>query len=299
MFFRHLQREYHFACDRLYPLWVCEDSASCFDLIDWSRTYLISKSIKDLYYTQIIGDPTDRPVLKASASFSKESFGIIDANPYLWNGALSWNSTNVFFRQIRNLVIDTTAVPPDVPIVGIHWPSSQATAITNCIFQLSRVTGNQHTGLLIEEGSGGLLNDLYFYGGGNASVLGNQQYTARNIWFAGADVAVWMTWNWGWTFKSMNFQDCRVGIKMDDVSDGVGSITILDSWFKNVDTAIATTRRNGALGSGASFAMENVQFENVNKVLVGPEGTDLAAVIQPSSDATFIMVSEPTVRDPN
>ncbi|KAF5983754.1 beta-1,3 exoglucanase [Fusarium bulbicola] len=257
-------------------------------------TYLISNSLIDLYYTQIIGDPTNRPVIKASASFSKQSFGLIDGNPYLSTGALAWNSTNVFFRQIRNLVLDTTALPPDFPAVGIHWPSSQATAITNCVFQLSTVPGNQHTGLLIEEGSGGLLNDLYFFGGGNATVLGNQQFTARNLWFSNADVAIWMTWDWGWTFKSTVFKNCRVGIKMDDSSFGLGSITILDSWFENVDVAIATTRNTSqSISSEASLAMENVKFQNVNSVLMGPTGTDLArSAIAPVDSAVFLMVGQ-------
>ncbi|KAF5021729.1 hypothetical protein F66182_6230 [Fusarium sp. NRRL 66182] len=256
-----------------------------------SGTYLISSSLIDLYYTQIIGDPTNRPVIKASGSFSKQSFGLIDANPYLFNGALSWNSTNVFFRQIRNLVLDTTALPPEFPAVGIHWPSSQATSITNCVFMLSTIPGNKHTGLLIEEGSGGLLNDLYFYGGGNATVLGNQQFTARNLWFTNADVAIWMTWDWGWTFKSVMFKNCRVGIKMDDSSFGVGSITMLDSFFENVDTAIATTRNSSAaLGGAGSLAMENVNFQNVNKVLLGPEGIDLAgSAREATGDVAFIM----------
>lgn len=256
------------------------------------RTYLISSSIVDFYYTQLIGDPNDMPVIKASGTFDKESFSLIDANPYLFNGALAWNSTNTFFRQIRNLIIDTTALPTDYPVVGIHWPCSQASAITNCIFKMSSVPGNRHTGLFIEEGSGGLLNDLFFYGGGNATVLGNQQYTARNLWFSNADVAIWMTWNWGWTFKSIVFKDCRIGIKMDDVSHGVGSITIIDSEFQNVGTAIFTTRvSSGSLGSGGSFTMENVHFENVNAVLLDPNGVDLAGNIVTAGNDVFVMVS--------
>ncbi|KAH7239124.1 pectate lyase superfamily protein-domain-containing protein [Fusarium tricinctum] len=256
-----------------------------------SGTYLISSSLIDLYYTQIIGDPTNRPVIKASGSFSKESFSLIDANPYLSTGTLAWNSTNVFFRQIRNLVLDTTAIAPDFPAVGIHWPSSQATSITNCVFRLSTIPGNRHTGLLIEEGSGGLLNDLYFYGGGNATVLGNQQFTARNLWFSNADVAIWMTWDWGWTFKSAVFKNCRVGIKMDDSSNSVGSITILDSWFENMDIAIATTRNSSQVISGvSSLAMENIKFQNVNIILMGPEGVNLArSALDPSGSGVFVM----------
>lgn len=246
-----------------------------------------------MYYTQIIGDPTNPPVIKASGSFSKESLSLIDANPYLSTGTLAWNSTNVFFRQIRNLVLDTTALAPDFPAVGIHWPSSQATSITNCVFRLSSIPGNRHTGLLIEEGSGGLLNDLYFYGGGNATVLGNQQFTARNLWFSNADVAIWMTWDWGWTFKSAVFKNCRVGIKMDDSSNSVESITILDSWFENMDIAIATTRNSSQAISGvSSLAMENVKFQNVNNILMGPEGVDLArSALDPSGSGVFVMVS--------
>lgn len=260
---------------------------------DRSRTYLISSSLIDLYYTQIIGDPTNPPIIKASGSFSKESFSLIDANPYLSTGTLAWNSTNVFFRQIRNLVLDTTALAPDFPAVGIHWPSSQATSITNCVFRLSTIPGNRHTGLLIEEGSGGLLNDLYFYGGGNATVLGNQQFTARNLWFSNADVAIWMTWDWGWTFKSAVFKNCRVGIKMDDSSNSVGSITILDSWFENMNIAIATTRNSSqALSGVSSLAMENVKFQNVNNILIGPEGVDLArSNLDPSGSGVFVMAS--------
>lgn len=258
-----------------------------------SRTYLISDSIIDLYYTQIVGDPTNRPIIRAASTFSKESFGLIDTNPYLPNGALSWNSTNNFFRQIRNLIIDTTALPPEFPAVGIHWPSSQATSITNCAFYLSTVPGNRHTGLFIEEGSGGLLNDLAFYGGGNATVLGNQQYTARNLWFSGADVAIFMPWNWGWTYKSLYVENCRVGIQMDGQSLSVGSITLLDSWFQNVGTAIRTTRASlGALGSGGTIAMENIRFDNVNAVLVGPNGVDVAGrTVTPNGNDLFIMVS--------
>jgi glucan 1,3-beta-glucosidase len=154
------------------------------------------------------------------------------------------------------------------------------------------VPGNRHTGLFIEEGSGGLLNDLYFYGGGNATVLGNQQYTARNLWFSNADVAIWMTWNWGWTFKSAFFKDCRVGIKMDDVSNAVGSITMLDSTFENVGIAIMTTRaRIGALGSGASFTMENVRFQGVTGVIVDSSGVDLLGnALTPDSSDVFVMV---------
>lgn len=270
----------------------CELSCRRSPLTRGHRTYLVSDSIIDLYHTQFIGDPTNKPIIRASPDFNQNTFGIIDANPYQPGGALAWNSTNTFFRQIRNLVLDTTALPVQFRAVGIHWPSSQATAITNCDFILSQVPGNKHIGLFIEEGSGGLLNDLYFYGGDTAAILGNQQYTARNVWFFNAHIAISVKWNWGWTFKGMHFKDCVVGIQMDADQASTGSITLIDSEFDHIDTAIITTRNiQDNRGTNGTLAMENVHFQGVNKVLDGPSGIILTESNLPlNSNDLFIMV---------
>ena len=88
-------------------------------------TYLISSSILDFYYTQIIGNPNSLPVLKATPNFS--GFGLIDGDQYQASGALAFGPTNVFYRQIRNLILDLTAIPASSSATGIHWPTSQAT----------------------------------------------------------------------------------------------------------------------------------------------------------------------------
>jgi glucan 1,3-beta-glucosidase len=89
---------------------------------------------------------------------------------------LGFGSTNVFWRQIRNFIIDTTLVPATSAVTGIHWPTAQATSIQNVIFHLSEANGTLHQGIFIESGSGGFMNDLVFYGGRYGSVFGNQQY---------------------------------------------------------------------------------------------------------------------------
>jgi glucan 1,3-beta-glucosidase len=43
-------------------------------------TYVLSSSIIDQYYTQLIGNPNDLPVLKATANF--QGFGLIDGDVY-------------------------------------------------------------------------------------------------------------------------------------------------------------------------------------------------------------------------
>jgi glucan 1,3-beta-glucosidase len=272
-----MQGQYIFTCRGVLPFRVCVDrgcAPRCALLIrqSKSRTYIISGSIIDFFYTQIIGDPTNLPVIKASANFpTSTTFGLLDGNRYGANG-LAWPSTNVFFRQVRNLIFDTTAIPAGSNAVGIHWPSSQATAITNVIFRLSQATGNQHVGLFIEDGSGGLLNDLIFYGGIVGAKFGNQQYTARNLTFYNAQTAISQLWDWGWTYKSINVINCKTGIEMVDAN--TASITLIDSYFSGVQTAIKTVRNppTSQPRTAGSLVIENVVFNQVQTILVGPQG---------------------------
>ncbi|KAK2033777.1 glucan 1,3-beta-glucosidase [Colletotrichum zoysiae] len=238
-------------------------------------TYLISGSIIDYFYTQIIGDPTNRPVIKATADFpTTTTLGLLDGNQYGANG-LAWGATNVFFRQVRNLIFDTTAIPASAAAFAIHWPSSQATAITNCAFYLAEGPDSKHVGLFIEEGSGGLLNDLEFHGGQYGANLGNQQYTLRGASFFNAQVAINQLWDWGWTYKSIYIENCATGIRMQDT--GTTSITLVDSDFVNVETAIRSSRDPGAPAptTAGTLVMENVGFSGVYAILLGPQNNTI------------------------
>ncbi|KAL2168748.1 hypothetical protein VTG60DRAFT_6857 [Thermothelomyces hinnuleus] len=151
-------------------------------------TYMISSPIISYYYTQIIGDPTNMPVIKASQNFPTNVLAMLDADRYMDNGRLNFLATNVFFRQLRNLVFDTTA---------------------NCVFKLSSGEDDTHVGIFMEEGSGGMMADLIFHGGKYAARFGNQQYTMRNLTFYGCDTAIEQLWNWGWTYKSLKVVGSR------------------------------------------------------------------------------------------
>jgi len=184
---------------------------------------------------------------------------------------LNFQATNVFYRQVRNLVFDTTAVRGRA--TGIHWPSSQATLIQNCVFRLSSQPGDTHAGIFMEEGSGGMMADLVFHGGKYGARFGNQQYTMRNLTFYGSDTAIDQIWNWGWTYKSLKIVGSRVGINMS--SSDVGSITLLDSWFVNVTTALVTGRNPGNTTGLGSLVIQNVEYKNVPTVLQAADGTPL------------------------
>jgi len=113
---------------------------------------VISSPINPAYYTQLIGNPNDVPTIIASASFpNSHGFALIDADPY-YTSVLNWVSTTVFYRQIRNFIIDTTNIPATTSINAIHWPTAQATSIQNVVFELSSASGTQHVGLFVESG---------------------------------------------------------------------------------------------------------------------------------------------------
>lgn len=214
------------------------------------------------------------PVIKAAPNFDiTGGFGIIDSDRYESNSKLAYVATGVFYRQIRNLVFDTTAVPAKAGITAIHWPAAQATSIQNVVFKLSQQSENNHVGIFMEEGSGGLLNDLVFYGGIYGAQLGNQQYTTRNMTFYNCQTAIQQLWDWYWVYKGLTVVDCGVGIEM--TSPSVGSAIILDSLFYNTETAITTnanTTRPGNMTSQDSLVLENVMFLNVSTILDGPQG---------------------------
>lgn len=122
-----------------------------------SGTYIISKSIITPYMTQMIGDPNDLPVIKGTPNF--EGNGLIDGNPY-YSEDPNWVTVNVFFRLIRNFVIDTTDIDPTKPTTGMHWPSSQATSLINIEFNMPATDNCVHVGLFIENGNPPLLQIL-------------------------------------------------------------------------------------------------------------------------------------------
>ncbi|KAK4697861.1 hypothetical protein P7C71_g259, partial [Lecanoromycetidae sp. Uapishka_2] len=247
-------------------------------------TYLISSSILDYYYTQLIGNPNAMPVLKATAGFT--GLGVIDGDQYEPGnaaGVLSYGATSVFWRQIRNFIIDLTAIPSSSAATGIHWPTAQATSLQNIVFQMSSNQGTQHQGVFIEGGSGGFMNDLIFYGGLNGVVFGNQQFTVRNLTFYNSVTAISQIWNWGWTYKSISVNNCSIGIDMTNGNANpltVGSVTLLDSSFTSTAVAILTDRVGGTSSPATadSLVIENVALSKTPiAVKLGTSGATLLA----------------------
>lgn len=122
------------------------------------------------------------------------------------------------------------------------------------------------------------MSDLSFNGGYRCAFLGNQQFTTRNFKFTNCKTAIYMNWDWQWTFKSLSIDNCGIGIEMDRVDtkgeeniQGVGSALLLDSSISNTPYGINTIRSSTSLAiSGGSLILDNVKFTNVDHSVYNP-----------------------------
>ncbi|KAF2396277.1 glycoside hydrolase family 55 protein [Trichodelitschia bisporula] len=221
--------------------------------------YVVSKPIVQLYYTQFVGDASSPPTLKAAPSFT--GIAIIDSDPYDNFGNNWYTNQNNFFRQVRNFVIDLTAMPGDRG-AGIHWQVAQATSLQNIRFEMVPGATAQQ-GVFMDNGSGGFMTDLTFNGGNMGMFLGNQQFTTRNLTFNGCRTAIFMNWNWVWTFKDVAINNCNLGIDManNPPNQTVGSVLLQDAVFTNTDVAFNTSFNMQSVPSGGgTLVLDNVDF---------------------------------------
>ena len=237
----------------------------------------MSKPIVQYYYTQIVGDATKMPVIKADPKF--KGMAVIDADPYEDNGDNWFTNQNNFFRAIRNLVIDLTALPKGAG-AGIHWQVGQATSLQNIRFEMVKGGGsaNKQQGIFMDNGSGGFMSDLTFNGGNYGMFLGNQQFTTRNLTFNDCQTAIFMNWNWAWTFKSVNINNCEVGLNMSTSPSNqtVGSVMMLDSKLTNTPTGVVTAwgKKSIPIGGG-TLILDNVDFSGSKIAVSGVDGKSI------------------------
>ncbi|KAF3931246.1 hypothetical protein ABW19_dt0200752 [Dactylella cylindrospora] len=135
-------------------------------------TYLVTKPIIQLYYTQFIGNWNNRPTIKGASNFV--GIALIDTNVYIpgGNGDQWYINQNNFYRSIRNFIIDLTAMPSNSTQDD---QVAQETSLQNIHFVMSTAPGNNQVGIFTENGSGGFLTDLTFFGGNIGMKCGSQQ----------------------------------------------------------------------------------------------------------------------------
>jgi Pectate lyase superfamily protein len=89
------------------------------------------------YNTIVMGDALNMPTIKAHPAFSGPA--LLDSDRYVFSQNEDYANQNNFYRQVRNLILDTTAQPLATG-AGLHWQVAQATSLQNLVFK-SRVGG--------------------------------------------------------------------------------------------------------------------------------------------------------------
>ncbi|KAJ7760810.1 exo-beta-1,3-glucanase [Mycena olivaceomarginata] len=241
-----------------------------------NRIYLVKKPIIPYYYTALVGDALNRPTLRASSDFN--GIAVIDADVYTGATTGAWNcpssdhewycpvnnfsgwvvllfalrlADTIPRRSVRNLIIDTTLMPPDAFGTGLHWQVGQATSLINVHVEMSTASGNKHQGIFMENGSGGFMADLSFNGGAFGMWIANQQFTIHNVVITNADTAIYQLWNWGFTFKNIQISGCRVGFGLTtggltEAAQTAGSIVVLDSKISATLAAVQVLKESAS-----------------------------------------------------
>ncbi|KAI8061631.1 beta-1-3-glucanase [Gongronella butleri] len=271
-----------------------------------SGTYKVSSALIMYYYTQLVGNALNPPTLLAAPNF--QGMAMIDTNPYIYDQSAPSDESNQwyvnqnnFFRQVRNFVFDLTQTPAAATTTAIHWQVAQATSLLNLHFKMSKDPSTKHQGVWMENGSGGFMSDLVFDGGAYGMWVGNQQFLTRNLTFNGCQTAVFVNWNWQWTFKDMNVNNCQVGIDMSSAgvnsSSQVGSVVVMDSTFSNTPIGIKTYGNFPNFNdTSSSLLLDNVKANGVTTLvsdLNGKEIMNSGSVQQWGSGSVYTEQSNP------
>jgi glucan 1,3-beta-glucosidase len=138
-------------------------------------TYSIKSTLSNRVGTMLVGDPTNRPIIKASSTFT---------GTYLLVGHdTRYTGLVAFFHGIKNLILDTTALPSTKSITILEWGVSQANQLSNVMFNMP-AGAMAHIGLTTPgECTQLLYNDLEFVGGGVGINLSVTQAHLKNLYF--------------------------------------------------------------------------------------------------------------------
>jgi hypothetical protein len=246
--------------------------------------YLVSSTIEMPFGTQVIGDANNRPTLVAAKSFLGDS--ILSTDRYTGAGKgidgldqeYFINTAN-FYRQIRNVVLDSRQATTTGNLSCLHYQVAQATSLQN----VDLVAGPSHIGMFAENGSGGQMSDVTFIGGLIGIFGGSQQFTAQRLKFLGCSTGVQTIWDWGWLWKSITMKDVHVGFRLmsDNGQGSIGSFAVMDSSFTNVGTAVLITPPLSKPGSNSpGVILQNIALSGVTTAVADSSGkTHLSATM--------------------
>ena len=209
--------------------------------------------------TVLMGDPLNPPTLKASPNFKGDTL-IYAKDPH-------HDSTTTFFIALKNLQLDSTGVGKDTNFTLLDWSVSQATQLTNIMFNMPTFSTG-HTGIAMPEGGSGThMSDLVFKGGAVGINMSNQQYEIASSTFTGCTTGIVVTGCFSCVFIDLDFQNSAVGIDMS--LQGGHSISLIDSTASYVSTVVKT---QAASTGDHSLVIENFSAQAGCSDIVSADG---------------------------
>ncbi|KAG2413903.1 hypothetical protein HFD88_003093 [Aspergillus terreus] len=210
-----------------------------------SGVYQLKKALQLYVGTVITGDPANPPILKAGQGIAGDHM-IYAKDP-------NYGGTVNFYMGIRNVVLDSTEVDAGSHFTLLDWTVSQATQLTNVVFNMP-TKGSNHVGLTTQYdyNSNIIVSDLTFNGGAVGMHLSGQQWVFRNLKFRGTLTGV-IAGGTNIVFLGCSFEAGDVAIKADSTS---GSLTVIDSTGSNMRTFITS---NDSHSAGNAIILDNVE----------------------------------------
>ncbi|KAL8849242.1 MAG: hypothetical protein Q9221_005772 [Calogaya cf. arnoldii] len=226
-------------------------------------TYLIKSTLDMRLNTILVGNPNDRPIIKASPDFQGEV--LIQGHDYATpNGAAG---TTNFLTAIKNIVIDTTHINKDKKITGLGWGVAQACHLTNIKIMMPNFSSG-HTGIDIFQGSTVAVADIAIEGGAIGISNANQQILFKDISFKRCITALRQAGGWTAVVQGATIEDCSIGV---DITGGsVASLIIIDSTLINSGCMVKfrdSSKDNG--DRNHQIILENLDITGTNPVAIG------------------------------
>ncbi|KAF2172022.1 glycoside hydrolase family 55 protein [Zasmidium cellare ATCC 36951] len=218
-------------------------------------TYTIESPLQLYVGTVLMGDPVGGTTIKAGSSFN--------SNTLIYGKDSNQDSTTNFYIKVEHLTLDSNNINKDTTFTLLDWSVSQATQLSDVVFNMPNYS-TRHTGIAMPEGgSGTFMGNLQFNGGFVGLNMDNQQYEGKSLTFNGCTTGILVSHCYDCVFIDINFMNAEYGL---DVSGGnIGFVALLDSTASNINTAV----RAAAPSTGDhSLVIENfVQGNSVANVV--------------------------------
>lgn len=220
--------------------------------------YKMAKSLQLYRGTVLLGDATQLPTLKAIKDFPNDHI-IYGKDPHQ-------PGTNNFMIGIKNIVLDSNNVDPASQITLLDWTVSQATQLSNVIFNMPNFSTG-HKGVTTQYNtptagnSNVIMNDLTFNGGAIGMDVNGQQWLFKGMSFNRCTTGMNIVSGFNVVVSASTFTDCFTGI---DATGASGSLTLLDSNGHNLNALVRSSNSDPA---GHFIIVENVKSNSKTVVL--------------------------------